>query len=213
LTPTDEGEPSAADFSTIEQNLDHCDAVLLGPGMVNEDNAAALARGVLASSDRALILDAAAITGLRRSAEAIQSARCIPVLTPHAGEVASLLGKPRSDIEDDPAQSAATGAKTFGSIVVLKGAKTHIAHPDGNVWRHSEGVPGLGTAGSGDVLAGLLAGLIARGTPAIAACLWSVYLHARAGSRLAETVGTLGFLAHELSAHFPRLLDESTGFP
>jgi ADP-dependent NAD(P)H-hydrate dehydratase len=209
IASTDQGEPSAKDFGRVEQHLSHCDSVLLGPGMVNESNAAALARQVLSVTDRAVVLDAAAITGLRNDAATLKSARRIPILTPHAGEVASLTGRSRDDIENDPGESAARTASDFGSIIILKGSQTYIAHPNGDVWRHSGGVPGLGTAGSGDVLAGLLAGLLSRGTPADAACLWSVYLHAQAGSYLADTVGSLGFLARQLPAHFPRLLDES----
>jgi ADP-dependent NAD(P)H-hydrate dehydratase len=75
------------------------------------------------------------------------------------------------------------------------------------VWRHRGGVPGLVTAGSGDVLAGLLAGLLARGTDTLAACLWSVTVHAMAGTILARRDGKLGFLARELSPLFPRLLE------
>ncbi len=213
ITPTTQGEPSAADFRSIERHLDACDAVLLGPGMVDGENAAALARRLLTVSDRATVLDAAAITGLRHDAGTVRSAKRLPFMTPHTGELAALMGVPREQIERHPAQSAVTAAAEFRAIIILKGPQTYIAHPDGELWRHSGGVPGLGTAGSGDVLAGVLTGLVARGTPASAACLWSVYLHARAGALLARHTGTLGFLARQLSEHIPHLLDESAGPP
>jgi hydroxyethylthiazole kinase-like uncharacterized protein yjeF len=209
LEQTDQGEVDAKDFAKIERRLDHCDAVLLGPGFMDEENARSLAIQVLKATDRPIILDAAAITAFRDDAVSLRDARCMPILTPHAGEMAALSGDFRHETDGDLAQIAFTTAKRFGSIVVFKGATTHIAHPSGNVWRHSGGVAGLATAGSGDVLAGLLVGLIARGTPAITACLWSVYLHARAGAYLARSIGSLGFLARQLPAVFPGLLDET----
>jgi hydroxyethylthiazole kinase-like uncharacterized protein yjeF len=209
LEQTDQGEVDAQDFAKIERRLDHCDALLLGPGFMDEDNARTLATKVLEASDRPVILDAAAITAFRDHAASLSGARCMPILTPHAGEMARLGGDFRHDTDDDAAQIARTAAERFRSIVVFKGATTHIAHPGGDVWRHSGGVPGLATAGSGDVLAGLLVGLIARGTPAVSACLWSVYLHALAGARLARSIGSLGFLARQLPAVFPGLLDET----
>lgn len=213
LAPTSQGEPNAADFEVLKRQLDNCDVVLLGPGMVDEGNAAALARQLLAASDRTIVLDAAAITGLRNrdDAQLMQSSGHRAVMTPHAGELAVLTGVSRADVEDEPAKSAHAAAKELGSIIILKGPKTYIADPNGELWQHSAGVPGLGTAGSGDVLAGLLAGLIARGTGTAAACLWSVFLHSRAGARLAESVGILGFLARQLPEQFPHLLDETAG--
>jgi len=209
LEQTDQGEVDAKDFAKMERSLHHCDAVLLGPGFMDEENARSLATQLLKATDRPILLDAAAITACRDDAASLRAARCMPILTPHAGEMAALSGDLRHETDDDAARIAFTTAERFGSIVVFKGATTHIAHPSGDVWRHSGGVPGLATAGSGDVLAGLLVGLLARGTPAICACLWSVYLHAKAGAYLARCIGSLGFLARQLPAVFPRLLDET----
>lgn len=213
LAETDRGEPDERAYDHIEEKLEYCDAILLGPGMTDERNACAIARKLLARNYKTLILDAAAITGFHDDAQALRCARCMRILTPHAGELASLTATTRQSVLADPARTAARAASEFGSIIVLKGAVTHIAHPHGEVWRHEGGVPGLGTAGSGDVLAGLMVGLIARGASAISACLWSVYLHAQAGAQLSEEVGRIGFLARELLALFPRLLEESSVRP
>ncbi len=93
-----------------------------------------------------------------------------------------------------------------GVVVVLKSADTCIAAPDGEVWVNREGPVGLGTAGSGDVLAGLIAGLAARGATPAQAAVWGVSLHARAGAVLASRMGRVGLLARELSTEVPALL-------
>jgi NAD(P)H-hydrate repair Nnr-like enzyme with NAD(P)H-hydrate dehydratase domain len=90
--------------------------------------------------------------------------------------------------------------------VALKGAETWIATPQGRCWRHAGGNVGLATSGSGDVLAGLIAGLLARGAPPEQAAAWGIALHARAGRRLCERLGPLGLLARELAAEVPALM-------
>jgi NAD(P)H-hydrate repair Nnr-like enzyme with NAD(P)H-hydrate dehydratase domain len=92
-------------------------------------------------------------------------------------------------------------------VVALKGAVTHIAAPDGRMWRHEGGNAGLGTAGSGDVLSGIISGLMARGAPLEQACAWGVALHALAGVRLAGRCGTLGYLAREIPGEVPAIMD------
>ena len=93
-------------------------------------------------------------------------------------------------------------------VIALKGATTVIASPDGELWKHTGGRVGLGTSGSGDVLAGLAAGLAARGAPLPQAAVWAVALHARAGLALGRRGGALGYLARELPAEVPRLMRE-----
>ena len=101
-------------------------------------------------------------------------------------------------------------ARTAGAVVVMKGPDTFIVSPDGRAWRHRDGVVGLATSGSGDVLAGVIGGLLARGAPPLVAAVWGVCLHGGAGARLAETVGPLGFLARELLDIIPRVLAQAT---
>jgi NAD(P)H-hydrate repair Nnr-like enzyme with NAD(P)H-hydrate dehydratase domain len=93
--------------------------------------------------------------------------------------------------------------------VVLKSGETHIVDPEGNCWLHVGGVPGLATCGSGDVLAGVIGGLLARGADLVTAAVWGVYLHAEAGRRLSNEVGPLGFLAREILGQIPRTLQEA----
>lgn len=90
--------------------------------------------------------------------------------------------------------------------MLVKGPPSHVVSPDGDVWTHEGGVPGLGVSGSGDVLAGIVGGLLARGAEPLSALLWSVWLHGQAGEALARKVGPIGFLAREIADEIPALL-------
>jgi ADP-dependent NAD(P)H-hydrate dehydratase len=103
---------------------------------------------------------------------------------------------------------ARRAADELESMVILKGATTFIAGSDGTLWRHAGGVCGLATAGSGDSLAGLLAALVARGASSMVAAMWSVVVHAKAGTELSRSVGPIGFLARELPDRFPHILQQ-----
>ena len=90
--------------------------------------------------------------------------------------------------------------------MLVKGVTSHVVHPNGRAWTYSGGAPGLGVSGSGDVLAGIVGGLLARGADPLAALLWGVWLHGEAGAALAKKVGPIGFLAREIAAEVPALL-------
>jgi NAD(P)H-hydrate repair Nnr-like enzyme with NAD(P)H-hydrate dehydratase domain len=128
------------------------------------------------------------------------------VITPHAGEMASCLKEDKAEITGDPGATARRAADLFRCVVALKGAETVIAAPEGEAYRSRAGNVGLATSGSGDTLGGLIAGLAARGAPPLQAAVWGVYLHARAGDRLARRIGPLGFLARELLGEIPGLM-------
>lgn len=182
------------------------DALVLGPGLASAASARVLAAGLLPQAAAPVVLDAAAIDiGLLRAWRR-RPAPAPVILTPHHGEMAGLLDCGLDEVAADP-EAVATGlAREWGLVVVLKGATTWIAAPDGRRWVHRGGTIGLGTSGSGDVLAGLVGGLCARGaTPEQAAC-WAVWAHARAGARLARRLGALGLLAREIAGEVPALL-------
>lgn len=187
------------------------DAVLLGPGM--RRGSRAVARAIVThclrprTRTRALVLDAGALELFSRR-KPLTSSVAAPaiVVTPHAGEMATLWGVTRDQVLADAEKIAIAAAAALNAIVVLKGARTHVATPDGRLFHNRDGNPGLGTSGSGDVLAGAIAGLCARGADPVQAAVWGVVLHARAGDRLAESVGPLGFLAREILEQLPRVL-------
>jgi NAD(P)H-hydrate repair Nnr-like enzyme with NAD(P)H-hydrate dehydratase domain len=120
--------------------------------------------------------------------------------------MAHLTGRDKAAIESDPREAATEAARRWNAVVALKGATTWIARPDGELWRHDGGNVGLAVSGSGDTLAGIIVGLAARGAPLEQAAAWGVALHARAGERLAQRVGTIGYLARELADEVPALM-------
>jgi hydroxyethylthiazole kinase-like uncharacterized protein yjeF len=202
-----EGELSASSCRALRVELNAMNALLIGPGMMQARAAAALLTArFVASTDAALIVDAGALAVLGKAERALSSHRGGAILTPHAGEMARMCGIEREAVLRDPLQIAREAAARHGAIVVLKGASTFIASPDGQAFCNRAGGVGLGTSGSGDVLAGLIAGLCARGTEPLQAAVWGVHLHALAGERLARKPGPLGFLARELSSEVPVLL-------
>ena len=120
--------------------------------------------------------------------------------------MAKLWSIERSEVLAQPLQVSRAAAGHTGAVVVLKGACTYVAAPDGTTFRNTRGNIGLGTSGSGDALSGIIAGLAARGADPLQAAVWGVYLHAKAGEVLARKMGLLGFLARELLAEVPALL-------
>jgi ADP-dependent NAD(P)H-hydrate dehydratase len=177
--------------------------VLVGPGMIDSEATSRFARAMLPLFDGAmLLLDALAMDVLC----AIDRFTQPVLLTPHAGEMAHLTRLHKADVAARPLELARQQATAWGAVVALKGARTCIAEPQGRCWQHSARTPGLGTSGSGDVLAGLIAGLCARGTPPEQAAVWGVALHARAGEQQERRSGSVGYLARELAAEVPGLM-------
>ena len=182
-----------------------CDATVAGPGMTPTPVAEKLA-SLLCEQGRPLALDAALLHALPGAKDEAQEARIPPVLLPHSGEMASLLGCDPETVERDPLGCGLEAARRYQAIVLVKGPRSHIVTPDGRAWKYQGGGPGLGVSGSGDTLAGILGGLLARGAEPLTALLWAVWLHGEAGARLSKKIGKVGFLARELSGEIPALL-------
>jgi len=184
-------------------------AVLIGPGMMDpEGNLPFIARVLEQCGEAPVVLDACAMDVVQRLGRFRQPV----LLTPHAGEMAHLLGIGKDQVLADPEGIVLDAARRWNAVVALKGATTLIAAPDGRGWRHEGGDPGLATSGSGDVLAGLVAGFTARQVPLEQACAWGVVLHALAGHSLGRHVAPLGFLARELPGPVPALIQRIAGF-
>lgn len=128
-------------------------------------------------------------------------------MTPHYGELARLRDLTEDVVSESPDQVGIDAARHFNSVVILKGPVTYLAAPDGNLIALEGECPGLATSGSGDVLAGIAGGLLARGANPVTAAGWAIWTHNRAGRRLAERMG-IGFLARELVTEIPPILSE-----
>ena len=210
LSETEAGDLGPEATEALAKTAKRTDALLLGPGMMDTEAAMALVKGVLALLDPvegpALVLDAGALCGHAALREALRPHAGRAVLTPHAGEMATVLDIERAEVEDDPLATGRRAAALLQQVVVMKGAQTHVISPEGEAWLYAGDCAGLATSGSGDVLAGIVTGLLARGAPPVQAACWAVWLHGEAGAQLARRIGPIGFLARELAAEVPGLM-------
>ena len=199
--------PRAADEIARRSRAAH--ALLVGPGMMG--NVTALMRALAPQlGDASVVLDAEAMMFLAGEPTALRHLDGRLVLTPHAGEFASLRAVDKRAAQQQALALARAAAAELRAVVALKGAETVVTAPDGEAYVNRTGNSGLATSGSGDTLAGIIAGLLARGCAPLAATAWGVHLHGRAGDVLARTIGPLGFLARELLAAIPPLMKMTT---
>jgi ADP-dependent NAD(P)H-hydrate dehydratase len=223
LAETETGGFLPEAIARLDPLADRVNAILIGPGMQDEAAAAELVHGLLErlhgstpENTPAVVLDACAMGTLMHPppgwapGEAFRFRQPV-VLTPHCGEMAHLTGIEKTEIVAGPDARALDSAEAWNAVVALKGARTVIASPQGEMWRHEGGNVGLAISGSGDTLAGIIAGLAARGATLEQAACWGVTLHARAGERLAERMGVLGYLAREIPNEIPALLESIAG--
>jgi len=183
----------------------NADAIIAGPGLESNNAAAPLGRKLLGLG-KPLAIDAALLHILPECEAEARAAAFPPILLPHSGEMASLLGCKPEQVEADPLAAGRECAKRYRALVLVKGVQSHVVAPDGAAWKYSGGGPGLGISGSGDTLAGIVGGLLSRGADPLAALLWGVWLHGEAGLALSKRVGPLGFLAREIAVEVPGLL-------
>ena len=193
---------AASAVAPLVEQAEDVDAVVAGPGMATGPACARLAEALLETKTR-LALDAALLHAL----EPLKEERTpLPILLPHPGELASLLDCGEEEIDRDPVGCGTRAAQLYGAVVLVKGPTSHVVAPGGQTWCYDGGAPGLGVSGSGDVLAGIVGGLLARGADPLAALLWAVWLHGEAGASLAKKQGPIGFLAREIAGEVPGLL-------
>lgn len=190
--------PDASD--QLLEVLGGAGTLVVGPGL-SGDGVPLLLQRLLPRLDDGvtLVLDAVALTALAATPELLRPLASRTVLTPNSGELAALLSGER--LEDLEACTSVAGR--YGAVVSGRG---WVVCPDGRTWREEAGGIGLGTSGSGDVLAGLVGGMLARGAEPAQAAVWGQYLHAAAGDRLSARLGRLGFLARELLDEVPPVL-------
>lgn len=205
-----ETSDGAVDLSAVDELVERANevqCVLFGPGMTDEPATARLVQAILPRLEGpTVVLDATALACLGTDPQTLHCLDGRAIITPHAGEMASCLQVDKAVITDNAVATAQRAAALFRSVVALKGAETIIATPEGACYLNRAGNVGLATSGSGDTLGGIIAGLAARGAEPLQATAWGIYLHARAGDRLARRIGPLGYLARELLAEIPQIM-------
>ena len=179
------------------------DAVLLGCGLGVCGDTKAIVEGFIRSCERPMVLDADALNCIADDPEALKNAKAPIIITPHPMEMARLCGVTAAEVNDNREMTARTFAARYGVITVLKGAGTVIASPDGKARINMTGNSGMATGGSGDVLAGICASLIAQGkVPFDCACA-AVYLHGLAGDFAAKRLGKIPMLPSDIIDELP----------
>lgn len=202
LSETKTGSLDKRSGKELREIASGANAVLIGPGMLDEKLATDFTRVFFRRTPKCcVVIDAACIGGLSASKRLGVNA----VLTPHAGEMASLLNTKKTKVEKSPVECAVDASRGLDAVIVMKGPTTFISAGD-EIFSYSGGDVGLATSGSGDVLSGIIAGLLARGAPPDQAAVWGVAIHGAAGNALSKKMGRVGFLARELLDEIPRAM-------
>jgi len=201
--PSPHGALEPGDLSSLLPLDPKVRALCIGPGLSENSSVCEAIRDLLAKTDHPVVLDADALRAIAGEGPL----RAGGVLTPHPGEMAALIGTPVAELESDRVGHALRCAREYRAVVVFKGAPTIVADPDGErYWINTSGGPVLAQGGTGDVLAGAVAGLLAQGLEPSAAARAAVFLHGRAGELCASEQGPRGVLAGEVAQALPRAL-------
>ncbi len=206
LAQTRQGTIALEALPALENLLGTVSVCAIGPGMSRYEEARAVISHVLERSGVPVVIDADGLNALQGEVEVLRGRQVPVVITPHPGEMARLIGKSVEEVQADRINIARQTAEEWGVTVVLKGNKTVIATPQGEVYVNITGNPGMATAGSGDVLCGMITGLIAQGLKPHQAAFAGVFLHGRAGDLAAQARGQRGMVAGDLLAALPDVL-------
>jgi len=207
LPETSAGTIAKEAWGLLEEQFGICSAAVIGPGLDENAETDELLRKFVNECPLPLLIDAQALVAVGAKLEVLKAGKSSParVLTPHAAEMSLLIGKETAAVEDAREATAQEFAATHGLTLVLKGRETLIAAPDGTLHKNTAGTRGLGTAGSGDVLAGIIGSLLTQGMDATHAAIWGVHMHAAAGEALEKDLGDDGIIAGDLVAALPKV--------
>ncbi len=207
--PVDETPEGSLAFKARKAILDlagGADAIAIGPGLSQNKDTVKLVKYLLPRLDVPTVLDADGLNAFAGQAQKLKDAGFPLVITPHVGEASRLFAVDKKKIMSRPVEFARKAAKDLGVVMVLKGAPTIIAGPDGDAYINPTGNQGLATAGSGDVLTGIITGLLAQGADALEAAASGVYIHGLLADLLLEEYGYFGFMAGELAETIPEAI-------
>ena len=206
--PLDEQEPGflgRCSFKKIKELVKGKSVLALGPGIATHEDTVKLVHDILKENSLPMVIDADGINALSFDLDLLKKLTVPLVLTPHPGEMARLVGATAREIQKDRIAIAKKFAQQHGCYLVLKGARSLIAGPDGSTCINLSGNAGMASGGMGDVLTGMIAGFIAQGYDPVMATKRGVFLHGLAGDVLAAERGPVGFIAEDLISEIPRL--------
>ncbi|MCI8496759.1 MAG: NAD(P)H-hydrate dehydratase [Clostridiales bacterium] len=203
------GTLSAACMETLKKRLKTASACLIGCGIGDNDDTEQIACCVMETAECPIIVDADGINVLSRNIDRMKRAKAPLILTPHPGEMARLCGKTVTEVQERRLETAMETASRLNATVVLKGAHTIVAAPDGRVFVNLTGNAGMARGGSGDLLAGMIASFAAQGMEPAKAAVCGVHLHGMAGDRAAERLSMQGMLPGDMLHELPELFNLS----
>lgn len=205
---SNEGTLRAKDIDKLLAQLEKATACLIGCGMGCTADTIEITRRIIETSTVPLIIDADGLNAVATDPEMLRKAHCPVMITPHAGELGRLNGTDGAAVQRHRLVMARDFAKEYGVFVVLKGAGTIIAEPDGTVMVNTSGNPGMAKGGSGDVLAGIIASLAAQGQSAPDACMCGVNIHGAAGDLAAERFSRIAMTPMDIIYDLPTVFQE-----
>ena len=206
LNETPQQSFSARAYQELQKIKTRFDAVAIGPGLSTHRDTQRFILKVIATACWPLVIDADAINALAADPEILKKTEGIKILTPHLGEMARLTKLSKEEIERNRIQVAKSFAKEFKCIVVLKGHRSVVASANGQTYVNRTGNPGMATAGSGDVLTGMIAAFLGQGVPDFEAAKFAVTLHGKAGDFAAQAKTKIAMIASDIIDQIPHAL-------
>lgn len=186
------------------------DVLAIGPGLSVHMDTVKLVRKICANWDKPIVIDADGLNALAGSLSNISHIRSAKILTPHIGEFARLMGKPADYVKKNRERLTKEFAKRYNIVLVLKGSRSIVASPDGDIYINNTGNPGMASAGSGDVLTGIIASFAGQGIQAFEAAKLGVNIHGLAGDLAADEKGEASLIATDLLAKLPQAIKSAT---
>lgn len=210
LSGKDEGFLDSSAIEGVKALLDNKASIVIGPGLSRREETGRLVREVTRKLKIPALLDADALWHLSGEKNIIKEAAIPLILTPHPGEMAHLLGISSKEVQEGRISVSRKFATDYNCYLVLKGARTLVATPEGEVFINRTGNPGMATAGTGDVLSGMIGSFLGQGYSPLEACLASVYLHGQAGDLAAKEKGEASLIATDIIEKIPEVINKIT---
>ncbi|MBI4373147.1 MAG: NAD(P)H-hydrate dehydratase [Candidatus Omnitrophica bacterium] len=203
LLETSEGTLNSSAFNPIRRFLKGQDILTIGPGLSLNAKTQTLIRKLVRHSDKPMVLDADGLNAFEGKTSLLRGVKSPMILTPHAGEFVRLFGGKTPKTDDERKKRALEVAKKYEVILVLKGHHTVVASPQGKIYLNKTGNPGMATGGSGDILAGVIAAMLAQKIKPFQAACFGVFIHGLAGDLAAEVKGEISLVAGDILNALP----------
>lgn len=199
----DNGHFNARSIESLKEATNKMDCLVLGPGMGVDKERVELIKNILRYTDKPIVLDADGINCVSKDKDALLLRKYPIVITPHPAELARLLERSVEEIQSNRIEYCRYTSKTYNAVTVLKGSNTVISSPNGDIFINTTGNPGMATAGSGDVLSGMIGSLIGQKIEPLNATIAAVFLHGLSGDIGAKEKGEYGLIAGDIVENIP----------